>query len=344
MEKIDKTFLSSKERAELYNHQRVLHDKRSCDRIRIILLLDKGWGYEKISTAFFLDQTTIRRYLAIYRKEGLDALLTLHYSGKPCELTQEQLEKISVYVTENCPSNASEVVDYVKKTFGLKYSLSGITALLKKLGFVYKKSTLIPGKANPLAQKQFLNELEELELELEENDKIFYVDGVHPQHNSKPSYGWFKKGEPALLQANSGRQRININGALNANSLEVFIREDDSINAQSTVNLFKQIEKASTDAKRIIVICDNARYYRSQLVTEYLVTSKIEVKFLPPYSPNLNLIERLWRFLNKKVRDNKYYQKFSEFKAAIMSFFENIPKFFNELKTLLRRNFHIVNL
>ena len=339
-----KNFLSDKERSELYSRQRILHDKRSCDRIRIILLLDKGWDYEEIATAFFLDQTTIRRYFTIYREEGLDALLTLHYNGKPCELTKDQIEKTSVWVAENCPSNASEVVDYVKETFGLEYSLSGMTALLKKLEFVYKKSTLIPGKANPIAQKQFLSELEKLESELEESDEIFYMDGMHPQHNSKPSYGWFKKGKPAVLKANSGRQRININGALNANSLEVVIREDGSINAQSTINLFKQIERTCIDAKRIIVICDNARYYRSQLVTEYLETSKIEVKFLPPYSPNLNLIERLWRFLNKKVRNNKYYQKFSEFKVAVMSFFENIPKFFDELKTLLRRKFQVINL
>ena len=80
------------------------------------------------------------------------------------------------------------------------------------------------------------------------------------------------------------------------------------------------------------------------MVTDYLKSSKIEIKFLPPYSPNLNLIERLWRFLNKKVRDNRYYEKFSEFKEAVMAFFEKTPKFFDELKTLLRRNFHVVNL
>ncbi|WP_220017680.1 transposase [Candidatus Rhabdochlamydia oedothoracis] len=59
-------------------------------------------------------------------------------------------------------------------------------------------------------------------------------------------------------------------------------------------------------AQRIVVICDNAAYYRSKIVANYLKTSRVEIKFLPPYSPDLNLIERLWRFMNKKVRNNRY--------------------------------------
>lgn len=344
MSDLTKNFLSAKERSELYTLQRGLRDKKQCDRIRVILLLDQGWSYEKIAIAVFLDETTLRRYFKTYVQRGIKVLLDVHYKGRAPELTADQLNELSAYVEENRPSNAALVVEYVKKTFNVNYCLSAVTTLLKKLGFVYKKSTLVPGKADPLKQEQFLSELDKLESELEEKDAIFYVDGVHPQHNSKPSYAWFKKGSPAVLKANTGRQRINLNGALNAKTFQVVVREDHSINAQSTINLFKQIEKSCPDAKRIIAVCDNATYYRSQVVTDYLKSSKIEIKFLPPYSPNLNLIERLWRFLNKKVRDNRYYEKFSEFKEAVMAFFEKIPKFFDELKTLLRRNFHVVNL
>ena len=216
-------------------------------------------------------------------------------------------------------------------------------SLLHRLNFAYKKPQLVPGKANAENQESFLKNLRMLEEQLSETDQLVYIDGVHPQHNSKPSYGWFEKGAKALLKANTGRQRININGALNANNLEVTTVTADSINAQSTIDLFQKLEERYPYAKRIITICDNASYYRSKLVSEYLKNSRIEIKFLPPYSPNLNLIERLWRFMNTKIRNNKYYEKFLEFKETIFAFFENIPKYKEELKSLLIKNFHIIN-
>ena len=117
-----------------------------------------------------------------------------------------------------------------------------------------------------------------------------------------------------------------------------------SVNAQSTVKLFKQLELKNPEAKRIIVICDNAAYYRSNMVKEYLEQSSVEIKFLPPYAPNLNLIERLWRFMNKKVRNNKYYEKFALFRTALFEFFEKIDSYQSELSSLLNQKFHIIKL
>ncbi len=197
----------------------------------------------------------------------------------------------------------------------------------------YKKPKPIPGKVNEEAKELFSQELQQLEKELsQKTDQLLYIDGVHPQHNSKPSYGWFEKGSTAILLTNTGRKRININGALDVNHLEVTTVSSDSINAQSTLDLFKKLEEKYPIAQRIVVICDNAAYYRSRIVADYLKTSRVEIKFLPPYSPDLNLIERLWRFMNKKVRNNQYYEKFVEFKKATLSFFENISTFKEELK------------
>ncbi|MDR2539612.1 MAG: transposase [Chlamydiales bacterium] len=88
---------------------------------------------------------------------------------------------------------------------------------------------------------------------------------------------------------------------------------------------------------------DHASYYRSKLVSNYLKNSRIEIKFLPPYSPNLNLIERLWPFMNTKMRNHQYDEKFIEFQKATLGFFENISSYQKELKGLLSKKFHIVN-
>ena len=335
-------FLSQPERDSLKALHRQERDKKICDRIKAILLLDNGWSYDRIATALLLDSDTIRRYYTMYLDGGKEALFNLNYSGKPCELDQDQLDELKSYVKKKSPTSALEVVGFIKEHFNIEYTTSGVIGLLHRLGFVYKKPKLVPGKADPEQQERFLKELQQLEAELKPRDEIIYMDGVHPQHNSKPAYGWFERGIETPLKTNSGRQRININGALNVDDLTVTINAGESVNAQSTIDLFQKLELQYPNAEHIVVICDNARYYRSKLVSEYLKHSKIELKFMPPYSPNLNLIERLWRFMNKKIRDNKYYEKFLEFKEATFTFFEEFSSYKEELKNLLARNFHII--
>ena len=81
-----------------------------------------------------------------------------------------------------------------------------------------------------------------------------------------------------------------------------------------------------SDAEVIYTVCDNARYYRSRMVKEYLRKSKIALLFLPPYSPNLNLIERLWKYFREIVLYNKYYETLDKFRNACISFFRRIKK------------------
>jgi len=173
------------------------------------------------------------------------------------------------------------------------------------------------------------------------NDKICFVDGVHPQHNSMPAYGWLEKGVTREIKSNSGRQRLNLNGALCLDGFEVVVREDESINAQSTIKLFEQLEAKYPKAKTIYCILDNARYNRARIVMDYLKTSRINAVFLPPYSPNLNLIERLWKFYRKKNLYHKYYSCLDEFRTVTMQFFDNLPSYKEELETLLTENFEI---
>jgi transposase len=235
------------------------------------------------------------------------------------------------------------VIAHVNDKYDVLYTVSGMTNLLHRLKFTYKKSKLVPAKADKEKQGQFLNQLEELRKNKGTNDPILYMDGVHPQHNTMLAYGWIKKGQDNLIKSNTGRQRININGALDAETHAVITREDERINALSTIALLEQIEAAYPLAVIIYVICDNARYYRSKLVGQFLETSKIQLVFLPSYSPNLNLIERLWKFMKKKVLYNKYYEKFDTFKQTALGFFENIQQYKTELDSLLTNNFQLLD-
>ena len=106
--------------------------------------------------------------------------------------------------------------------------------------------------------------------------------------------------------------------------------------------MFQQIEEQNPEAQTIYIICDNARYYRSKIVKEYLSNSTIELIFLPPYAPNLNLIERYWKFFKKKVLYGRYYETFALFKQACDAFFSAADRYRAELRTLLTDNFQII--
>jgi transposase len=144
------------------------------------------------------------------------------------------------------------------------------------------------------------------------------------------------------IPSNTGRDRLNISDTINLERLEPVVRFDDTINAASTTALFEQIEDANPESQRLYVICDNAGYYRSKEVRHFLETSKIELVFLPPYSPVLNLIERLWKFLKKPVLYNSYYETFCKFRKACVQFFHNSKAYTAEKRSLLTEKFQII--
>ena len=259
--------------------------------------------------------------------------------GSFSKLSVVQLYELNAHLEQNTYLTVEAIIAYIEEEYDVLYSVSGMTDLLHRLKFTYKKSKLVPAKADKEKQKQFLTQLEELRKNKDVSDPILYMDGVHPQHNTMLAYGWIKKGKDNIIKSNTGRQRININGALDADTHAVITREDDSINALSTIALLEQVEANYPLAVIIYVICDNAKYYRSKLVGKFLETSKIQLVFLPSYSPNLNLIERLWKFMKKKVLYNKYYEKFDTFKEVTLGFFENIQQYKPELDSLLTNNF-----
>ena len=195
---------------------------------------------------------------------------------------------------------------------------------LQRHEFSYKKPAIVPGKVNEEPQKKWLAEYEKLKQNLPENETICFMDGVHPTHNVQPAYGWIKKGERKELPANTGRARINITGAIDITSHDVLVQEDEMLNADATIKFFQKIEEAYPDKTKVYLFCDNARYYRNKAVKKHLENSKIVLHFLPPYSPNLNPIERLWKWMKERVIYNTYYREFEEFKLAVFGFFATI--------------------
>lgn len=315
--------------------------KADPDRIKAILMLSNGYDYEQISMALLIDDDTARRWHKQYKAIGLSGLLQEHYAGGEPRLTIATQQNLSEYLENNICLTAKEVCNYVEQEYGVVYTFKGMTSLLHRMDFTYKKPKHLPSKANRAAQENFIKEYESLKKNKNPEDQIYFVDGTHPLHNSQLGYGWFKKGKDKFIKANTGRQRVNINGAYNIATHHAIVREDASINAQSTIALVEQMMKEHP-AGMLYLILDNATYYHAQLIKDFLLKNeRIKFVYLPPYSPNLNLIERLWKFFKKKITYCKYYEKFSVFRQKIWEFFENIKNYRGELEKLMTENFQL---
>lgn len=337
-------FLSEKQKVELRAEHRVEDKSRYADRIKAILMLDAGYSAAKVAELLLMDEKSVGNYRRRYEAGGLEELCVDEYDGKLCRLDAAELDVLETELRSKVYLTAAAVSKFIEQQFDVKYAVSGIAALLHRIGFSYKKPKVIPGKANPEAQREFLDRLNELKEAKSPEDKLLFMDGVHPQHNSVPAYGWLPVGEETPLKTNTGRRRVNLNGALDAETHDIQVCEFDTLDAVTIIMFFQMLEKRYPKAKKIYIVLDNAGYYKGKLIQEFLTTSRIELIYLPAYAPNLNLIERVWKFFKKKVLANRYYEAFLEFKEACLSFFnkQHWRSLKKELSALLTDNFQIV--
>jgi transposase len=179
------------------------------------------------------------------------------------------------------------------------------------------------------------------------NDKevLLFSDPMHQIHNVENDYAWQQMGKAGTKEicSNTGRRRLNIIGAINPVTMQpTILLEEENCNADSIVRLLEAIKKQYNQAETICLILDNARYQKGIIAQSKAKELGIDLVYLPPYSPNLNLIERLWKFFKKKVMKNKYYPDFKTFKTAIEQFFENFDQYNNQLSNLLNFKFEII--
>lgn len=202
----------------------------------------------------------------------------------------------------------------------------------------------MPGKAtNPdkQAEQEIFREKELLPRLAEAREgkrEVLFMDAAHFVHGAFLGMVWcFVR---LFIPSPSGRKRFNVLGALNAVTKEVLTLTNQTyINAESVCQLLHLIVQ-HYGSKAITIVLDNARYQRCKLVQSFAAGLGIELLFLPSYSPNLNLIERFWRFVKKKCLYSRYYANFTDFKTAIDRCILRAPyENSEELESLMTWNF-----
>jgi transposase len=144
-------------------------------------------------------------------------------------------------------------------------------------------------------------------------------------YNSHAGYGWIAVGKQFAIRSQDGRKRLNLMGAYEPKEVETIVREYDTLNQESTIDFMRRLKARNKD-KKIHIIWDNAPYQHAKAVKEAAKELGIHLIYLPGYSPNLNLIERYWGYLKKKVMVNKYYDTFKQFRETILAFTKSKSK------------------
>jgi transposase len=219
-------FLSDSERDQLRAQHRRERDGRVRDRIKAVLLYDKGWSIASIAEALLLSEDAIREHIAEYKESKK---LKPENGGSTQKLSIEHSNELVAHLRNHTYLYVKDIIAYVQSTWSVTYSVPGMRNWLQRYGFSYKKPALVPGKADGQKQREWMVQYEKLKQDLPADETICFMDGVHPTHNVQPAYGWIQKGVRKEVLANSGRSRINLSGVLDMISHKVLIQEDKLI-------------------------------------------------------------------------------------------------------------------
>lgn len=311
--------LSVSEKAALEAQHRKTRDSRESDRIKAVLLRSEGWTIVMISQALRLNESTISRHLQDYL--GAKKLKPAN-GGSEGKLNPIQSQQLIHHLMNNIYSKVQHIIAVVKLLFKVDFSLSGMNKWLTRHHFRYKKPKGIPHRLDAEKQKQFIEKYNKLKSKLKEEDIILFMDAMHPTQNTKLSYGWIRKGHEKPIKTTGSRTRLNIVGAMNLNQMDqTLVRHYETINSETIGDFLTLIREYHHDKKNIYLIMDGAAYHKSHFIADKAKDLRIELIFLPPYSPNLNPIERLWKVMNNYVRNNQYFASKAEFTHSVMTFF-----------------------
>lgn len=335
-----KIFITNEQKAELEHLHSTSRDGRERDRIKAVLLASEGWSSAMISQALRLHEATVSRHISDYVN---NRKLKPENGGSQSHLSETQTAKLIAYLTVNLLPTTQAIIALVEEWWDIRYTVPGMNKWLHRNGFSYKKPVGVPHKFSAEAQQAFMAAYEQLKDDVGD-DPILFIDGVHPTQGTKLAYGWIPKGRKTVVETTGSRTRLNLMGALNLDDIgNTVIREYDTINAENIARFFIAVRETYPVSQKVHIILDGAGYHRSALVKDWAYVMNIELHYLPPYSPNLNPIERLWKVMNEVVRNNRYFSSASEFRAEIRRFFSEIlPDIAGALSRRINDNFQVL--
>jgi transposase len=341
--------LTAEQRNEIERRRKGTLDRRVYQRLTAVLTVAEGNSREEVAHLLGIGLTQLGEWLRVYRNKGLDALCTLHYKGDPGKLTPHQVGQLKQKVSTGCFRNSDQIRQWVQDTFGISYTASGVKDLLRRIGVSYHKVTGFLWKADADKQKEFVRKHERQKAQARRagaTTRRYYVDACHPVWGLDLVFScWLLVGQRFLVGMGSGRKRLNILGAYCPDDQEYLDLRltRDNVNGEQFVNLLRLLRERHPEVKKFILYLDNAKYYGKPVVQEWLQRHpEFHLEPVPPYSPNLNLIERLWKFLRQEALC-RWHKTFEAMQEAVAAVLDHLDVYRDKLVTLMVEQFHIID-
>lgn len=312
-------------------HERYHHpDPRVQRKMEVLWLLHCGETHERVAALAGVSRSSVHRYLSDYLEGGLDRIRRCLHHGSVSELDAQQAS-LEEYFEQHPPATVKAAQQVIEQRTGIRRGLTQVRRFLQRLGLKPRKACAIPVPPKSTPEEHVKKQAEFLEDELEPRlaearaglRQVLFVDASHFVFATFLGYLWCKARW--CVRAASGRKRFNVLGALDAVSHKlVAVSNHSYINAESVCALLRAVVDAGTGLP-ITLVLDNARYQKCALVTELAKQLGVELLYLPSYSPNLNLIERLWKFVKKECLSSVHYADYEAFSAAITQCLQDLP-------------------
>jgi transposase len=196
------------------------------------VLLDDGMSCEAVAKVLLLDDDTVRSWYRLYEDDGLEGLASFGYEGGACRLSEAQQDKLKAWSTASLPRTTREVGAWIEQECGIEYlGRSGLIALLHRLDMEHRKPKTVSRKLDPQKQAAFIEAYEDLLNQLEADEAVLFADAVHPTHAVLPVGCWAPKDTPIAVAQTSGRQRLNIHGAIDLETGHTRMLEVETVDA-----------------------------------------------------------------------------------------------------------------
>jgi transposase len=309
----------------------ILHDK-----------LKFGTADSVLAAHFDCCTKSVSHYISIYNEKGIAGLKHYGYGTNKSDL-EVHSASILLSFTEKPPFSIKEAKSRIYKMTGIERSPTQIGAFMKRHGLKYIKLGHIPSKADAEKQQDWLTTTFEPELEKAKKGEcvLFFMDAAHFVLGAFLCAVWSKVR--LFVRSSAGRNRINVLGAVNAITKAVITLQNTTyVNAQTIVEFLGVLRSQIPLEKPISIVCDNARYQHCNFVIQKANDLNIKFLFLPSYSPNLNIIERFWKFTRKERLYGQYFETPKLFHEAITDFMHNVNgKYAQQLNSLFTLNFQL---
>jgi transposase len=336
-------------RQEIERRRQQTHDKRVAERLSAVLWVADGKSRVTVAELLGRGVRQIGNWLRVFRNQGVAALCTFHYVGDPGRLTAAQVCRLKEEIESGRFHNSKQIRGWIRETFEVAYSASGVKEMLHRIGASYHQVSGFLWKGNPDKQQAFVKKYRRHQREARRPDaprtRRYHVDACHPIWGVDLIYScWLLVGQRFLVGMGSGRSRLNILGAYCPDDQEYLdIRlTRDNINGEQVVNLLRVLRANHPETELFILYVDGAKYYDSPVVREWLNRHpEFRLVTLPAYSPNLNLIERLWKFLRQRAL-SRWHKTFADMQAAVSAVLDHLSAYHDELRTLMVEKFHII--